>query len=31
MATKKMKFKSEKISDFTTYDSLFKGSLFFKE
>ena len=31
MATKKMKLKSEKIPDFETYDSFFKGSLFFKE
>ena len=31
MTTKKMKFKVENIPDFQEYDSIFKGSLFFKE
>ncbi len=28
---KKMKFKEEKNKDFDTYNSFFKGSLFYKE
>jgi hypothetical protein len=31
MATKKMKFKTEKILEFKEYDAYFKGSLFFNE
>lgn len=31
MATKKMKFKTEKNPEFKEYDSYFKGSIFFNE